>query len=195
MLDSRAIQLQASLHASLWDSTLQCLLVTIYTTTFHTPLYFHFTFYSRIPSISANFQFNNSYEVRFPKTGWDMFCYTDAMRLTNLVRTPVGTRDFLLACPIQIGSGTHPARCTVGTVSLYRRQSGRGVALSTHIFWRRGQSMDRAIRLLALCFWIGKSRSDTCRYTHACYLVFVQNTGVTRWLVNLQTNRFPMAEK
>ena len=37
-----------------------------------------------------------------------------------------------VSAPAQTGSGPHPASCTVGTGSLSRWQSGRGVVLTTH---------------------------------------------------------------
>ena len=44
-------------------------------------------------------------------------------------KTPVGAR---FSAPVQTGLGAHPASCTMGTGSLFRGLSGRGVALTTH---------------------------------------------------------------
>ena len=44
-------------------------------------------------------------------------------------RIPVRAR---FSAPVQTGPGAHPAFCTMGTGSLSRGQSGRGVALTNH---------------------------------------------------------------
>jgi len=44
-------------------------------------------------------------------------------------RIPVGTK---FSAPVLSGHGTHPASYTMGTGSLSRGLSGRGVALTTH---------------------------------------------------------------
>ena len=36
------------------------------------------------------------------------------------------------SAPVQNGPGAHPTSCTMNIVSLYRRQSGLGVALTTY---------------------------------------------------------------
>jgi hypothetical protein len=44
------------------------------------------------------------------------------------IEIPVGAR---CSAPVQTGPGAHAASCTMGTGSLSRGQSGRGVALTT----------------------------------------------------------------
>ena len=44
-------------------------------------------------------------------------------------RIPVEAR---FSAPVQTGPGAHPASCTMGTRSLSRRSSSRGVALTTY---------------------------------------------------------------
>jgi len=47
---------------------------------------------------------------------------------------PVGAR---FSASVQTGLGAHPASCTMGTRSLPRGYSGRGVALTTHTLAQR----------------------------------------------------------
>ena len=52
-------------------------------------------------------------------------------------RIPVGAR---FSAPVQTGPGTHPASCTMGTVSFPGIKSGRGVTLTRHpllVSWSR----------------------------------------------------------
>jgi len=46
------------------------------------------------------------------------------------VGIPVGARDFSL---LQTDSAPHPASYSVGSKVLFRKQSGRGVKLTTHL--------------------------------------------------------------
>jgi hypothetical protein len=56
--------------------------------------------------------------------------YSDPLRVGRFGdRIPVGAR---LSVPVLTGPGAHLAFCTMSTGSLFRRESGRGVALATH---------------------------------------------------------------
>jgi hypothetical protein len=49
------------------------------------------------------------------------------------VRFPAGAKDFFSSLCVQIGSGAHPASCTMGTGGLSLGvKRGRGVTLTTH---------------------------------------------------------------
>jgi len=54
------------------------------------------------------------------------------------------------SAPVQTGPGAHPASCTMGTGSLPRVKSGRGVTLTTHPLLVPWSRKSRAIPLLPL---------------------------------------------
>ena len=62
-------------------------------------------------------------------------------------RIPVGAKFSAL---VETGPGAHPASCTMGTESLPRVKSGRGVALTPHPLLVPWSRKSRAIPLLPL---------------------------------------------
>jgi len=65
-------------------------------------------------------------------------------------RMPAGERDFLLLCNVQTGSGAHPASYSMGTATLFREYSGRGVKFNIHHHQELTLRMSAALTLLPL---------------------------------------------
>ena len=82
-------------------------------------------------------------------------------------RIPVGAR---LSAPVQIGPGTHPPSCTMGTGSFPRVKSSRGVTLTPHHLLVPWSWKGRAIPLLPL--WAVRSVQSLRACTRVHFTLF-----------------------
>jgi hypothetical protein len=151
-----------------WPSCDSNILMASAPTETNVPLRFRRTVWSTRRRGAKNIQTFNfqSLTLSYQKgTGIGQSRYSNSLWVgRSAVRTPVGARDFFFSKPVQTSPSAHPDSSIIVTGTLYRRESGRSVALTTHPLLAPKLKMGTAILLPPVCASIGMLRGDLYVY-------------------------------